>query len=73
MKKTWLLPLAALTLSLTACDLLPAEETFRAAPVIHEYTQVEYTLAECTRGEMTLSKTINCVYNNSSISSLFDM
>ena len=61
-KKIRLLPLAALALSLTACDLLPVEETFRAAPVIHEFNQVEYILAACTRGELTLNKTVNCVY-----------
>ena len=62
MKRAWLIPLAALCLSLAGCDLMPVEETYRASPIIRDYPAVEYTLAACTRGDMTLSRSISCTY-----------
>ena len=52
----------ALCLSLTGSELMPAEETFRTAPVIREYAAVEHTLVPCTRGDLVLSRTVSCVY-----------
>ncbi|MBR3503170.1 MAG: hypothetical protein IKO07_02870 [Clostridia bacterium] len=53
---------AALCLLLAGCDLLPAEEAFRTAPLIREYQMEEFTQAACTRGDMHLMRSISCVY-----------
>ncbi len=54
--------LAALCAALAGCDLMPEEETFRTAPVIREYQRAEFVQAECTRGDMSLTRSVSCVY-----------
>ena len=62
MKRRYLAAAAALCLLLPGCDLLPAEEAFRTAPLIREYQREEFSQAACTRGDLHLMKTISCVY-----------
>ena len=62
MKRKWIALLAAGCMTLTACNLLPEEETFRTAPLIREYQREEFTQAACTRGDLSLTRSINCVY-----------
>ena len=54
--------LAVLCLALTGCDLMPVEESFRTAPLIREYQREEFSLAVCTRGDLSLTQTITCIY-----------
>ena len=62
MKRRKIALLAALCALLAGCDLMPAEETFRTAPVIREYSRAEFVQAECTRGDMSLTRQVSCVY-----------
>ena len=62
-KKIALMSLACVfALNLSACGLLPQEEEFHMAPVIHAYEQQEYDLIYPERGDMTLTADINCAY-----------
>ncbi len=54
--------LAILCLTLTGCGLLPQEESFRTAPIIREYQREEFKLAACTRGDLSLTRAVSCVY-----------
>ena len=49
-------------LLLNGCSLLPAEETFRTAPMIQEYELGETKLAYAERGDMLLTKQLICAY-----------
>ena len=62
LKRRHLAALAAVGLLLAGCDLLPAEEQFRTAPLIREYQREEFTQAACTRGDLRLVRSISCVY-----------
>ena len=62
MKRHWIAIIAAGCLLLSGCDLLPAEEAFRTAPLIREYQMEAFTLAACTRGDLILKRSISCVY-----------
>ncbi|MBR4441862.1 MAG: efflux RND transporter periplasmic adaptor subunit [Clostridia bacterium] len=62
MKRRKIALLAALCAVMAGCDLMPAEETFRTSPVIREYQRAEFVQSECTRGDLVLRRTINCVY-----------
>ena len=54
--------IAAVCVTMSSCSLLPEEETFGYAPVVSEYEHVELKSAECTRGDMALTKTVSCTY-----------
>ncbi len=54
--------LAGASLFLTACQLLPAEETFPASPVIRSYEVKEYKLANVMRGDLVETKKVVCNY-----------
>ena len=58
----WLAFTASLSFLLTGCSLLPAEETFPAAPVIRTYEAEEYKLASVLRGDLSQTKNISCSY-----------
>ena len=60
--RKWLALLAAGCLTLTACDLLPEEETFQTAPLIRDYQRAEFQQEACTRGDMLLTRSISCSY-----------
>ena len=62
MKRRYLAAAAALCLLLPGCDLLPAEEAFRTAPLIREYQREEFEQAACVRGDLHLTRSISCVY-----------
>lgn len=47
---------------LSACQLLPKEETYDKAPLIPEYQKEQWKLAYVQRGDMVLSQTITCTY-----------
>lgn len=62
MKRWILFLLIAACLLLSACSLLPAEETFRTAPVIRDYERETFTFAYVERGDMLLSQQLICTY-----------
>ena len=62
MKRRKIALLAALCALLAGCDLMPEEEAFRTSPVIREYQRAEFVQAECTRGDMSLTRSVSCVY-----------
>lgn len=51
-----------LTFACTACSLLPKEEEFMAAPIVRENSIVTYKYAEVKRGDVELTKKINCTF-----------
>ena len=53
---------AGISFLLTGCSILPAEETFPAAPVIRTYEAEEYKLANVLRGDLALTKNVTCSY-----------
>lgn len=57
-------------LILSACQLMPIEETLPPAPVIHEYEQGEYKLTTVMRGDLTHNTTVSCVYDLARIEKL---
>ena len=62
MKRKWMAVAVALCLMLAGCDLLPEEEVFRTAPLLKEYQTTEFKLAACTRGDLSLTRVVSCVY-----------
>ena len=62
MKRQWIAIMTAGCLLLSGCDLLPAEEAFRTAPLIREYQGETFTQAACIRGDMSLQRSVSCVY-----------
>lgn len=61
-KEIKLSALIACALCLSSCTLLPAEETFRSAPVIRSYEAHTYKLAYASRGDMIKSVRVSCTY-----------
>lgn len=51
-----------LPLALTACGLLPAEESVPVTPVIYDYERQEYEQTEVLRGDLIDSMTVRCKY-----------
>lgn len=66
----WLPIVVGTSLMLSGCQILPAEETFPAAPVIRTYEAEEYKLANVVRGDLSTTKTISCSYVPASQESL---
>lgn len=62
-RKYLLLPMAlALTAMLSSCALLPEEAQIRTAPLIREYQQEEYELAEVVRGDLVETASVTARY-----------
>ena len=57
-----MLPICALSLLLTGCQLIPAEEVFPTAPVLQSYEAQEYVQTIVLRGDIELAETVDCVY-----------
>jgi macrolide-specific efflux system membrane fusion protein len=53
---------AGLSIALTGCSILPAEETFPAAPVLRTYEAEEYKMATVMRGDLAETKKVTCSY-----------
>jgi len=54
--------IATVPLLLSACDLMPVEEALPQAPIVHEYKEEKYSLAEVTKGDIFLTETVKCSY-----------
>jgi len=54
--------IAALTVFLSGCSLLPAEKEYPAAPVIKSYEIVSYKQTPVVRGDLIQQKTVKCQY-----------
>lgn len=63
MRKKWLPFLAGIfLLSCTSCAIMPVEEELPAAPVVRAYEVEEYEQTPVLRGDLQLSKKVNCTY-----------
>lgn len=62
-KKCLLILVLCVSLLMSACQLIPVEESLPPVPVIHPYEQSEFKLATVMRGDMSLDLTIRCVYD----------
>ena len=58
----WLALTASLSMALTGCSILPAEEIFPAAPVLRTYEAEEYKIATVLRGDLMETKKVTCHY-----------
>lgn len=58
----WLALAASLSMALTGCSILPAEETFPAAPILRTYQAEEYKMATVQRGDLAETKKVTCNY-----------
>ena len=58
----WLALTASLSMALTGCSLLPAEETFPSAPILRTYQAEEYKMATVVRGDLQTTKKVSCSY-----------
>lgn len=66
----WLPIVVGSSLFLSGCQILPAEETFPAAPVIRTYEAEEHKLANVLRGDLSTTKNVSCSYMPASQESL---
>lgn len=64
MKRILVFLLAATLLLLSACSLLPPEESIRVAPVIPENESIEFNTTTVERIDMVLSHNIICTYDS---------
>lgn len=62
MKKGICLFLALAMLGLSACALIPEEETFKSAPIIRNNEVKAYRLASAVRGDLQLTARVTCTY-----------
>ncbi len=53
--------LICLTLA-TSCGIMPEEEQLPAAPVVEEVAPIEYTTTIVQRGDIAITKVVNCTY-----------
>ena len=58
----WLALTASLSMALTGCSILPAEEIFPAAPMLRTYEAEEYKMATVLRGDLAETKKVTCNY-----------
>lgn len=70
MKRTLTFLLVLSFLLLSACSLLPQEESIRVAPIIPEHEAVSYTTATVERIDMELKGTVRCSYTSVNLESL---
>lgn len=64
MKRILVLLLAVSFLLLSACSLLPPEESIRVAPVIPENESIEFNTTTVTRIDLVLSRSVTCTYDS---------
>lgn len=62
LREKYLLPVLAVPLALGGCGLLPAEDSGGHVVLVQTAAETDYELAEVTRGNVELTKTIYCTY-----------
>jgi len=46
----------------TSCSFMPEEEVLPASPILYSYEAEEYNMTAVMRGDIVISKTVNCTY-----------
>ena len=70
MKRILVILLAMCCTLLSACSLLPPEESIRVAPMIPESDSIVYETIPVERMDMVLTKTVSCAYSSLSTEQL---